>query len=135
MFNSKYMKCVALTDLLGLFATMFSAIGDLQNYTFAQITSYPQKHDDSGDNDQSSSNGPSSNADDGEGSDGSESSESSSAIDESESQDTDGSERQDSAADESSDSDTTESNSLMEQITDKVNQDFAGVGMPSLWSG
>ena len=57
MFNSKYMKCVALTDLLGLFATMFSAIGDLQNYTFAQITSYPQKHDDSGDNDQSSSNG------------------------------------------------------------------------------
>lgn len=42
--------------------------------------------------------------------------------------------RQDSAADESSDSDTTESNSLMEQFTDKVNQDF-GVGMPSLLSG
>ncbi len=31
-------------------------------------------------------------------------------------------------ADESWDSDTTESNSLMEQITDKVNQDFVGVG-------
>ena len=43
--------------------------------------------------------------------------------------------RQDTAADESSDSDTTESNSLMEQITDKVNQDFVGVGMPSLLSG
>jgi cytoskeletal protein RodZ len=130
MFNSKYMKCVALTDLLGLFATMFSAIGDLQNYAFAQITPSPQKHD----SDQSSSNGPSSNADDRESSDGSESSESSSAIDDSESQDTDGSERQDSAADESSDSDTTESNSLMEQFTDKVNQDF-GVGIPSLLSG
>lgn len=92
MFNSKYMKCVALTDLPGLFATMFSAIGDLQNYAFAQITPSPQKHDDSGDSDQSSSNGPSSNADDRESSDGSESSESSSAIDDSESQDTDGSE-------------------------------------------
>lgn len=43
--------------------------------------------------------------------------------------------RQDTAADESSDSDTTESNSLMEQITDKVNEDFVGVGMPSLLSG
>lgn len=43
--------------------------------------------------------------------------------------------RQDTAADESSDSDTTESNSLMEQITDKVNQDIVGVGMPSLLSG
>jgi hypothetical protein len=62
-------------------------------------------------------------------------SESSSAIDDSDSQDTDGSERQDSAANESWDSDTTESNSLMEQITDKVNQDFVGVGMPSLLSG
>jgi cytoskeletal protein RodZ len=126
------MKCVALTDLLGLFATMFSAIGDLQNYAFAQITPSPQKHDDSGDSDQFSPNGPSSNADDSEGSDGSESSELSSAIDDSESQDTDGSASQDSAADET---DTTKSNSLMEQITDKVNQDFAGMGMPSLLSG
>jgi hypothetical protein len=32
------MKGVALTDLLGLFATMFNAIGNLQNYVFAQIT-------------------------------------------------------------------------------------------------
>ena len=132
MFNSKYMKCVALTDLLGFFATMFSAIGDLQNYTFAQITPSPQKHDDSNDSDQSSSNGRSIIADDGEGSDSSESSESSSAIDDSESQDTDGSESQELAANESSDSDTTESNPLMEQIMDKVNQDFAGVVMPSL---
>jgi hypothetical protein len=102
------------------------------NYAFAQITPSPQKHDDSGDSDRSSSNGPSNNADDG---DGSESSESLSAIDGSESQDTDGSERHDSAADESTDSDTTESNSLMAQITDKVNQDFADVEMPSLLSG
>ena len=69
---------------------MFSEIGDLQNYPFAQMTPSPQRHDDSGDSDQSSSNGPSSNADDGEGSDGYKSSEPSSAIDDSESQDMDG---------------------------------------------
>ncbi len=86
------MKCVALAGLLRLFATMSSAIGDLQNYAFVQITPSLQKHDDSSESDQSSSNGPSSNADDGESSDSSESSESSSAIDDSYSQDTDGSE-------------------------------------------
>lgn len=71
MFNSKYVKCVALTGLLGLFATMFSAIGDLQNYAFAQITPSPLKPDDSSGSDQSSSNGPSSNVDGGESSDSS----------------------------------------------------------------
>jgi hypothetical protein len=86
------MKCVALTGLLGLFASMFSAIGDLQNYAFAQITPSPRKHDDSGDSDQSSSNDASSYADAGKSSDSSESSESSGAIDDRESQDTDGSE-------------------------------------------
>ena len=85
MFNSKHMKCVALTGLLGLFATMICAIGDFQNYAFAQITSTPQKRCDSNDSDQSSSNGRSIIADDDEGSDSSESSESSSAIDDSES--------------------------------------------------
>jgi hypothetical protein len=72
MFNSKLMKCVALTGLLGLFAPIFSAIGEIQNYAFAQITPAPQKHDDSNDSDQSSSNGRSIIADDGEGSDSSE---------------------------------------------------------------
>jgi hypothetical protein len=43
--------------------------------------------------------------------------------------------RPDSAADKSSDSDTTESNSLLKQIADRVNQDFVGVVMPSLLSG
>jgi cytoskeletal protein RodZ len=132
MFNSKYMKCVALSGLLGLFATMFGTIGDFQNHALAQITPAPQKHDSNTDSDQSSSNGPSSDADDGVGNDSPGSSESSSANDDSESQDTKSSEGQESAADESSDSDTTESNPLMEQIMDKLNQDFADVGMSSL---
>jgi cytoskeletal protein RodZ len=132
MFNSKHMKYVALSGLLGLFATMFGAIGDFQNYAFAQITPAPQKHDANSNSDQSSSDGPSSDADDGEDSDSSGSSESSSANDDSESQDTGSTEGQESAADESLDSDTTESNPLMEQIMDKVNQDFAAVRMPSL---
>ena len=71
MFNSKYMKYVALSGLLGLFATMFGAIGDFQNYAFAQIRPAPQKHDGNSNSDQSSLNGPSSDADDGEGSDNS----------------------------------------------------------------
>jgi cytoskeletal protein RodZ len=133
MFNSKYVKYGALSVMIGLFATMFGAIGSFQNHAFAQITPAPEKYGDNGDSDESSSDGPSSNADDGGSSNDSDSSESSSASDGSESQDTGSSEEEQvSAAEEGTSSDSSESNPLMEQIINKVNQDFAAVGMPSL---
>lgn len=123
MFSSKYVKYVALSGLLGLFATIFGATGDFQNHVFAQITPAPEKYGDSG-SDQSSSNNPSSDGDEGGGSSNSDSSESSSSNDDSESPDT--------SEEESTGSDSGERNPLMEQIINKVKQDFAAAGMPSL---
>jgi hypothetical protein len=58
------MKCVALSGLLDPFATMIGASGDFQNHAFAQITPALLKYDGNSDSGQSSSNGPSSDAND-----------------------------------------------------------------------
>lgn len=132
MSSSKYVKCVTLSGLLGLFAMMISAVGDFQNHAFAQITPAPEKYGGSS-SDQSSSNNPSSDGDDSGGSNDSDSSESSNSDDDSESQDIGSSEEeQDTPAEESTDSDSGNRSPLMEQIINKVEQDFAAVGLPSL---
>jgi len=122
MLNSKYVKYLVFPGLLGLFATMFVAIGDFQNHAFAQITPAPEKYGGSS-GDQSSSN----SRDDDGGSNNSDSSESSSSNDDSESQETGSSEEE-----QDTDSDSGESNPLMEKIINKVKHDFAAVGLPSL---
>jgi hypothetical protein len=96
-------------------------------HAFAQITPALLKYDGNSDSDQSSSNGPSSDADDFRSGDTSDSSVSSNANDDSESQDTESLEPE-AAVDESSDSDITESNTLVDQIMNRVNQDSAAVG-------
>jgi cytoskeletal protein RodZ len=120
MFKSKYVKYVALSALLGLFVTMFGTIGDFQNHALAQITPAPEKAGGSSSSDQSSSNNPSSDGHEG----GTDSSESSSSNDDSESQDI--------SEEEGTGSDSGESNPLMEQIINKVKQDFAAAGLSSL---
>lgn len=125
MLGSTYMKCLALSGLLGLFATMFGAVCDY--HVFAQITPAPEKY--GGDiNDQSTSNSPSHDSDsespssNDEGDTGSDSSESSSSDDDS---------GIESSEEESATSDSSETDRLMEQIINKVNQDFAAAGLPS----
>lgn len=124
MFKSKYVKYVALSALLGVFVTMFGTIGDFQNHALAQITPAPEKAGGSSSSDQPSSNNPSSDGDEGGGGSNTDSSESSSSSDDSESQDI--------SEEEGTGSDSGESNPLMEQIINKVKQDFAAAGLPSL---
>jgi hypothetical protein len=130
MFKSKYVKYVALSALLGVFGTMFGTIGDFQNHALAQITPAPEKAGGSS-SDESSSNSPSTDSDgsigdgdDGGGGSNTDSSGSSSSNDDSESQDI--------SEEEGTGPDSGESNPLMEQIINKVKQDFAAAGLPSL---
>ncbi|HZD35474.1 MAG TPA: hypothetical protein VE130_09740 [Nitrososphaeraceae archaeon] len=115
------MKCLALSGLLGLFATMFGAVSDY--HVFAQITPAPEKYggqsSSSSPSDDSDSESPSSNDD---GVTGSDSSESSSSSDDSDIE---------SSEEEGTTSDSSATDRLMEQIINKVNQDFAAVGLPS----
>ena len=152
MFNSKSVKYVALSGFLGLFATMLGALGDIQNQIFAQITPASEKYGGSS-SDQSSSSNPSSADDESGGgtnpdSSGSssnpssaddesgggtnpDSSGSSSSNDDNEGQGT-SVEEEETIEDESMDSDSDEKNPLLEQIIDRVKQDFAAAGMSSL---
>jgi hypothetical protein len=118
------MKCLALSVLLGLFATILGALDDF--HAFAQITPAPEKY--AGDNsDQSSSNNPSNDGNDS--GTGSDSSEPSSSNDESDTESSE--EEQDTFVEKGTGSDSSETKRLMEQIINKVNQDFAAVGLPS----
>jgi hypothetical protein len=130
MFNSKSVKYVALSGFLGLFATMLGALGDIQNQAFAQITPASEKYGGSS-SDQSSSSNPSSGDDESGGGTNPDSSGSSSSNDVNEGQDT-SVEEEETIEDESMDSDSDEKNPLLEQIIDKVKQDFAAAGMSSL---
>lgn len=123
MFKSKYVKYVALSALLGVFGTLFGTIGDFQNHALAQITPAPEKAGVSS-SDESSSNNPSSDGDEGDGVSNTDSSESSSSNDDGESQDI--------SEEEGTGPDSSGSNPLMEQIINKVKQDFAAAGLPSL---
>jgi hypothetical protein len=124
MLGSTYMKCLALSGLLGLFATILGALGDF--HVFAQITPAPEKY--AGDNnDLTSSNNPSNDGDDG--GTGSGSSKPSSSNDDSDTESSE--EEQDTFVEKSSGSDSSETERLMRQIINKVNRDFAAVGLPS----
>ncbi|MPZ05795.1 MAG: hypothetical protein GEU26_05150 [Nitrososphaeraceae archaeon] len=130
MFNSKSVKYVALSGFLGLFATMLGALGDIQNQAFAQITPASEKYGGSS-SDQSSSSNPSSGDDESGGGSNPDSSGSSSSNDDNDGQDT-SDEEEETTEDESMDSNSDEKNPLLEQIIDKVKQDFAAAGMSSL---
>jgi hypothetical protein len=132
MFNSKSVKYVALSGFLGLFATLLGALGDIQNQAFAQITPASEKYGGSS-SDQSSSGNPSSGDDESDGGTNPDSSGSSSSNDDNEGQDSDTSdEEEETIEDEIMDSDSDEKNPLLEQIIDRVKQDFAAAGMSSL---
>jgi hypothetical protein len=110
---------------------MFGDGDDIHNYAFAQITQAPEKYGGSS-SDLSSLNNPSSNGDEGGSSNNSDSSDSSSSNDDSKNYDTGSSEEEQETYEENMDSYSGEINPLMEQINNKVKQDFAAVGLPYL---